>query len=146
MASKKKPREVDILMLEDLGELQLGQVSTEYRFEPSRRWKFDFAITEVKLAVEIEGGISPFARFHPEWKTMRHQTGKGAADDCEKYATAVASGWTLFRFTTGMVKNGSASMFLRKWKGQSGHGCECTIERYTINNCPIHGYTEGVRK
>ncbi|HVI10436.1 MAG TPA: hypothetical protein VND65_19265 [Candidatus Binatia bacterium] len=115
MASKKKPREVDILMLAALRELQIGEVFHELRVNESRRWKFDFAIPEMMLAVEIEGGISKFARFHPEWKTMRHQTGKGAADDCEKYATAVANGWTLFRFTTEMVRNGSAAQFLHKW-------------------------------
>ena len=32
-------------------------VTTEYRFHPSREWLFDFAIPEVKVGIEVEGGI-----------------------------------------------------------------------------------------
>ena len=28
----------------------------EYRFHPKRRWRFDMAILEHKIAIEIEGG------------------------------------------------------------------------------------------
>ena len=29
----------------------------EYRFHPVRRWRFDFANPEYKVAIEFEGGI-----------------------------------------------------------------------------------------
>jgi hypothetical protein len=116
MKKERKPREVDILMLDDLRELDIGEIEREYRFEPSRKWRLDFAIPTVKLAIEIEGGISKYQKFHPEWKTMRHQTGAGAASDCEKYANAVAQGWILFRFTSEMIKTGVSRFYLRKWK------------------------------
>lgn len=29
----------------------------EYRFHPTRKWRFDFAIPHIKVAIEIEGGL-----------------------------------------------------------------------------------------
>jgi len=63
----------------------------EYRFHPTRRWRFDFAIPEHKIAIEIEGGI--FVRG-------RHTRGAGYQKDCEKYREATILGWQLLRYTT----------------------------------------------
>lgn len=56
----------------------------EYQFHPTRKWRLDFAIPELKIAIEIEG-------------RGRHQTIKGVRNDLEKYNTAVEMGWKLFR-------------------------------------------------
>ena len=66
----------------------------EYRFHPVRRWRFDFAFPEHKVAVEIEGGT--FAK-------SRHTTGTGYEKDCEKYNSAILNGWRVFRFTGKMI-------------------------------------------
>lgn len=55
-----------------------------------RDWAFDFAWPELKLAVEIEGGI---------WSGGRHTRGKGFDEDCRKYNSAVKLGWRVYRFT-----------------------------------------------
>ena len=60
----------------------------EHRFHPTRRWKFDFAWLDLKLAVEIEGGI--FVRG-------RHVSPRGFIADCEKYNNAVLEGWEVIR-------------------------------------------------
>jgi very-short-patch-repair endonuclease len=60
----------------------------EYRFHPVRRWRFDMAFPEPKVAVEIEGGV---------WTGGRHVRGKGFRKDCEKYNTAAAMGWRVLR-------------------------------------------------
>lgn len=67
----------------------------ELRFHPSRKWRFDFAFPNEKVAVEVEGGI---------WMSQhggksRHFTGTGAIADMEKYNNAAALGWSVIRTT-----------------------------------------------
>ena len=67
----------------------------ELRFHPVRRWRFDFAFPDAKVAVETEGGI---------WIRGRHSRGKGFENDCFKYSAAAALGWAVLRFTGTMMK------------------------------------------
>jgi very-short-patch-repair endonuclease len=90
--------------LEDQFELQLKAAGLpawerEHRFHDTRRWRLDFAWPELFVAVELEGGT---------WVQGRHVRGAGFEADCEKYNTAAAWGWTVYRFTPGMVKSGEA--------------------------------------
>ena len=71
----------------------------EYRFAPPRRWRFDFAWTEIRLALEIEGGT---------WVTGRHNRPAGFAKDLEKYNTATLMGWRLLRVTPAQATDGTA--------------------------------------
>lgn len=72
---------------------------TEYRFDPSRRWRFDLAWPARKVAVEIDGAI---------WTGGRHVRGHGYEADCEKLNAAVEQGWRVFRYTTRMVTDDEA--------------------------------------
>lgn len=72
----------------------------EYRFHAKRKWRFDFAWPDRKLAVEIEGGT---------WKKSRHTSASGFHGDCEKYNAAALDGWTVLRFDAVMVNNGEAA-------------------------------------
>lgn len=71
----------------------------EWRFDPTRRYRFDFAWPAKKIAVEVEGGI---------WSNGRHTRPSGFANDCEKYNLAALNGWRVLRYTTEMVMNGTA--------------------------------------
>lgn len=71
----------------------------EYRFDPNRRWRFDFAFPANMLAVEVEGGT---------WSGGRHTRGSGYAKDMEKYNAAVKLGWRVLRYSTDMVLAGTA--------------------------------------
>jgi len=71
----------------------------EYKFHPTRRWRFDFAFLDVLVATEVEGGV---------WSGGRHGTGVGFTNDCEKYAEAALLGWRVLRFTSAQVKSGYA--------------------------------------
>lgn len=75
----------------------------EFKFHPDRKWRFDFAYPEEKVAIEVEGGI---------WSGGRHTRGTGFEGDCEKYNAAALAGWRVFRFTTGMVTAGNAITIL----------------------------------
>ena len=97
----------------------------EYQFHPTRKWRFDFIICRLEvqsiydskistsqaikdgklIAVEIEGGI---------YSQGRHTRGSGFMKDCEKYNTAAARGWKVFRFPSSMVEDGSAIKFLKE--------------------------------
>ncbi|ERL60655.1 hypothetical protein X973_06765 [Piscirickettsia salmonis] len=66
----------------------------EYRFHKTRKWRFDFAWPDLKIAVEVEGGT---------YSQGRHTRGKGFEADCEKYNMATESGWRVFRYSTQQV-------------------------------------------
>jgi very-short-patch-repair endonuclease len=65
------------------------ELERELRFHPVRKWRFDYASTEHKLAIEVEGGV---------WTKGRHTRPKGFLDDMEKYNNATALGWRVLRF------------------------------------------------
>lgn len=67
------------------------QLDIEYRFDAKRKWRFDFAIPEIKAAVEFEGGIF--------LKKSGHNTAKHYTKDTEKYNTATVQGWRVIRVT-----------------------------------------------
>lgn len=61
----------------------------EYKFHPARKWRFDFADPERKIAVEIDGGV---------FVKGRHSRGAGYRSDCEKLNAAAALGWRVFKY------------------------------------------------
>lgn len=69
----------------------------EHKFHEKRKWRFDWAVVDLKLAIELEGVV-----WKPGQKG-RHQTAQGLAGDCEKYNTAIECGWVVLRLTPGMV-------------------------------------------
>jgi very-short-patch-repair endonuclease len=75
----------------------------EFRFHPTRRWRFDFAWPGEMVALEIDGGT---------WTGGRHVRGRGVANDCEKLCEAVALGWRVLRCTPEMVNDGRALAWL----------------------------------
>lgn len=76
----------------------------EHRFDEVRRWRFDFAWPDRKLAAECEGGV---------YIQGRHTRGSGFEKDLEKYNAAAIAGWMVLRFTKAQVKAGVALQLLR---------------------------------
>lgn len=70
--------------------LGLGAPVAEYQFDDTRKWRFDFAWLDFKIALEVEGGV---------WTGGRHTRGSGFLKDMEKYNEAAAQGWLVFRTT-----------------------------------------------
>jgi hypothetical protein len=66
------------------------EVVKEHLFHPSRKWRFDYAIPEHKIALEVEGGV---------WTRGRHTRPQGFLGDVEKYNAATLLGWRVFRVT-----------------------------------------------
>jgi very-short-patch-repair endonuclease len=69
-------------------------ITSEHKFHPTRKWRFDFAHLPTKTAIEIEGGI---------YSQGRHQRIQGFKDDAEKYFEAGLLGWRVFRLSSNMV-------------------------------------------
>ena len=69
----------------------------EVKFHPTRKWRFDYANWENKVAVELEGGT---------WmKKGGHTSGVGYQKDTEKYNEAVKLGWRVLRYTGKTMQN-----------------------------------------
>jgi very-short-patch-repair endonuclease len=77
----------------------------EYRFDETRKFRFDYAWPAFRVAVEIEGAI---------WSRYRggHGHPSGILRDMEKGNLAALNGWHVFRFTTDEFKNGYALNFM----------------------------------
>lgn len=82
-------------------------VHEEFSFHPSRSWRFDFAIPDLKIAFEIEGA---------HWAGGRHSRGKGFERDIEKYNYAALTGWKVLRATYTQIKSGEFSLIVEKAK------------------------------
>ena len=58
----------------------------EHRFHHERKWRFDFAWLDQKLALEVQGGI---------WSYGRHTRGAALLKEWEKLNTAASMGWRI---------------------------------------------------
>ena len=65
----------------------------EYQFAAPRRWRFDWAFIDQKVAVEVDGGV--WLKFGG-----RH----GSDKDREKTNCAAAMGWRVFRYSPAMIE------------------------------------------
>lgn len=72
---------------------------TEYRFDPKRRWRFDYAWPDQRVAVEVNGGV---------WSKGRHVRGTGYIRDMEKLNEAQVAGWIVLQFTPQQMKTWEA--------------------------------------
>ena len=100
---------LDKLQLESLSRLflahwernELPTLTPEYQFHPTRKWRLDYALPELKIAVEIHGGTR---------KQGRHNRADGFAKDREKMNEAQAAGWLVIEITDVMLKEGQEAM------------------------------------
>lgn len=67
---------------------RLPEPVMEFQFHPSRKWRFDWAWVDQKVALEIEGGA---------FVGGRHTRGAGYTRDMAKYNAAQLLGWKVFR-------------------------------------------------
>jgi|GEM_PF-1496855 len=96
-----------------LAPLDIPVPQQEHMFHPTRRWRFDFAWPDRKIAVELEGGT---------WMRGAHVRGTRYAADCEKYNAAADLGWSVYRYTTDMLESDPAGCIGQVAKAL--RGCE----------------------
>ena len=99
----KKVQQVDELHGKVLAQLVgFPDPATELLFHPKRKWRFDYAWEEQKLALEVHGGIHSGGR---------HTRGRGFVEDRTKMNEATLLGWTVLEVTPEHIKSGQ----LRAW-------------------------------
>ena len=80
---------------------KLPKPERQHLFAPRRKYAFDFAWPQWKLAVEVEGGI---------WRRGggAHSHPTAIIRDIVKHNLATDLGWRVYRFTTDQVQSGEA--------------------------------------
>jgi hypothetical protein len=73
-----------------IAEAGLPAPLAEYKFHTVRKWRFDRAWPELKLALEIDGN-------------GRHNTIAGMANDDEKINEAIILGWSVLRVNAKLI-------------------------------------------
>ncbi len=81
------------------------EVEKEYKFHLTRRWRFDYAIPDHKIALEVEGGA---------FTGGRHTRGTGFLGDMEKYNTATCLGWRIVRCTPDQLLSTNTLQMIKK--------------------------------
>jgi very-short-patch-repair endonuclease len=76
----------------------------EYRFHPTRRWRFDFAWPRFRVAVEVDGGA--FVRG-------RHVQGAGSHGDRNKLNAATLLGWRVLQYDVRHLRDDPATVFVQ---------------------------------
>lgn len=98
---KNKTANRDRIFIELLKKQGLDTPEQEYKFHPERKWRFDFAYPEVKLAIEVEGGIYGQGKRCPtckQRKLLNHGSISGIKRDLDKYNEATRLGWAVLRY------------------------------------------------
>lgn len=100
----KKERGVSISLDVLCKAMGIPAPEAEYRFAPPRRWRFDYAWPQQKLALEVQGGL---------FVQGRHSRGAALLKEHEKLNTAASMGWRIVYCTPKQAKDGSALEIVR---------------------------------
>lgn len=90
--SKKSKLELEFEFLIKIHKIQAPE--EQYKFCPTRRFRFDYAYPGIKLAIEIDGG---------QWQAFGGRHSRDS--DREKLNIAASLGWRVLRFSGEMLKN-----------------------------------------
>ena len=90
------PTELEATLIFQMKAKKITGYVREHKFHHKRRFKFDVAFVEEKVAVECEGGI--FTR-------QAHGSITGILRDIEKYNLATINGWKVLRYHSKLAQN-----------------------------------------
>jgi very-short-patch-repair endonuclease len=94
------------MLFQRIVEQEIGmKVVEEHQFHSKRKFRFDYAIPQLKIAIEQEGGI---------YNGKAHGSIKGILRDMEKYSLAASEGWLILRFTPDQIMTNYALHLIAK--------------------------------
>lgn len=76
----------------------------EYRFDDTRKWRFDICFPESRVAVEVQGGL---------FSGGRHVRGAALLREYEKLNAAAIAGWCVLLVTPTQVEDGECLELVR---------------------------------
>lgn len=91
-----------------LAALGLPEPARQFRFNPARRWRADFAWIAQRLIVECDGAT---------YAAGRHNRGAGYAADRERDNWCCEHGWRVLRYTGDQITSGAALAQLERMLG-----------------------------
>lgn len=102
----------------DIQSKKLTGFIRQHHFNPkNKRLSFDFAHLDLKLAVEVEGGLRMFKKTKTGKViavTGKHTSVAGFTRDCVKYNDAMIDGWYILRVTLKQVENKQAIIWVQR--------------------------------
>jgi very-short-patch-repair endonuclease len=101
MAKSQLEAKVELVLLYHI----LAPFEREFKFHPTRKWRFDFAWPLKKVAIEVQGG---------GWVSGKHSRPAGMAKDAEKLNEAQNLGWQVYIITQDMIKEGNWVHWIKK--------------------------------
>lgn len=134
MVEREKVSELSQKMWMEIVASGIKKPDVEHIFHPTRKWRFDFAWIEEKVALEVHGGVFKRTsskqsketkwlseRFgiqvqgtKKEYQGGRHNQGKGFIQDREKMNEAQLLGWIVIEVTNEHIKNRKAIEWVQK--------------------------------
>jgi hypothetical protein len=90
----------------------------EFRFHPTRLWRFDHAWPAEKVALEVEGGA---------WANGRHNRASGFIADMEKYSEAAADGWLVLRVLPDQLRSQKTADLIARARAQGPRASSVTL-------------------
>lgn len=93
-------------LLRQMRDAGLPEPVAEFRFHADRKWRFDYAIEDLKIGIEYDGGIFD--------KLPSHSSVGGILRDIEKLNEAQLDGWIVVRVTPASVANGTALRYIKR--------------------------------
>lgn len=104
--SKQAVVDYKVALVEQIKNAGLQGLTAEHQFMTTRKFRYDFAFVEHKVAIDYEGGI-----FAAE---ASHSSISGILRDIEKHTEAQLHGWIVIRCTAKTVENGQALRFIKR--------------------------------
>jgi hypothetical protein len=83
----------------------------EYRFAPPRKWRWDWAFVEAKVAIEQQGGL---------FSGGRHVRGPALLKEMEKLNAGACNGWRVLYCTPQEFASGAILESVEKCLAQRG--------------------------
>jgi len=107
VTEKKPSRKAELAMKVDrlLSMANIPEWETEFYFHPARRWRFDRAWPDCKVALEINGGTFLPAKHG-------HTNGAHLHGEYEKLNAAQILGWLVIQCDTWHVRDGEVVTFV----------------------------------